>query len=165
MLRRVAPVRTDVLEICIASIIRVTRIGELGTTVSAAPFSFSKILFYIVLHVLVFLVLHSFLNFFPYEFPFSPIEKKAPWLSVRKQTIPTDWPPRPAKQCRLLPVEGVAWSAQRILTAFNPCFLDRSRYLFIQVAPQLSARGWMDPIPEPLLPRKSGRAGNRTPNL
>jgi hypothetical protein len=38
-------------------------------------------------------------------------------------------------------VEGVAWSAQRIPTAINLGFLDRSRYFFIQVAPQLSSRG------------------------
>jgi hypothetical protein len=34
MLRRVALVRTDVSEECITSIIRVTRIGELGTTLA-----------------------------------------------------------------------------------------------------------------------------------
>jgi hypothetical protein len=34
MLRRVAVVRTDVSEKLIASIIRVTRIGELGTTLA-----------------------------------------------------------------------------------------------------------------------------------
>jgi DNA-binding TFAR19-related protein (PDSD5 family) len=34
MLRRVALVRTDVSEECSASIIRVTRIGELGTTLA-----------------------------------------------------------------------------------------------------------------------------------
>jgi hypothetical protein len=34
MLRRVAPVRTDVSEELIASFIRVTRIGELGTTLA-----------------------------------------------------------------------------------------------------------------------------------
>jgi hypothetical protein len=34
MLRRVAPVRTDVLEELSASFIRVTRIGELGTTLA-----------------------------------------------------------------------------------------------------------------------------------
>jgi hypothetical protein len=37
--------------------------------------------------------------------------------------------------------------------------------LFIQVAPQLSSGGWMVPIPDPPLPRKSGRAGNRTRDL
>jgi hypothetical protein len=41
-------------------------------------------------------------------------------------------------------------------------FLDRSRYYFFQVAPHLYSRGWVDPVPDPLLLRKSGRAGNRT---
>jgi hypothetical protein len=40
-------------------------------------------------------------------------------------------------------------------------FLDRSRYFFFQIALQLYSRGWVDPVPDPLL-RKSGRAGNRT---
>jgi hypothetical protein len=39
-------------------------------------------------------------------------------------------------------------------------FIDRSRYVFFQVAPQLFSRGWVDPVPEPLLLRKSGSAGN-----
>jgi hypothetical protein len=39
-------------------------------------------------------------------------------------------------------VEGVTWSAQRIPTAVNLGFLDRSRYFFFQVAPQLWSRGW-----------------------
>jgi hypothetical protein len=30
-------------------------------------------------------------------------------------------------------------------------FLDRSRYDFFQVAPQLYSRGWVDPVPDPLL--------------
>jgi hypothetical protein len=41
-------------------------------------------------------------------------------------------------------------------------FLDQSRYFFFQVAPQLYSRGWVDPVPDPLLLRKSGSAGNRT---
>jgi hypothetical protein len=40
-------------------------------------------------------------------------------------------------------------------------FLDRSRF-FYQLAPQLDSRGWVDPIPDPLLLRKSGSAGNLT---
>jgi hypothetical protein len=40
-------------------------------------------------------------------------------------------------------------------------FLDRSRYFFFEVVPQLYSRGWVDPVPDPLL-RKSGSAGNRT---
>jgi hypothetical protein len=44
-------------------------------------------------------------------------------------------------------------------------FLDRSRYYFFQVAPQLYSRGWVDPVPDPQLLRKSSRAGNRTRDL
>jgi hypothetical protein len=40
-------------------------------------------------------------------------------------------------------------------------FLNRSRYFFFQIAPQLCSRGWVDPAPDPLLFRKSGSAGNR----
>jgi hypothetical protein len=41
-------------------------------------------------------------------------------------------------------------------------FLDRSRYFFFQAAPQLYSRGWVDPVPDPLLLGKSGSVGNRT---
>jgi hypothetical protein len=51
------------------------------------------------------------------------------------------------------------------LTAVNLSFIDRIRYFFFQVAPHLSSRGWMDPVPYPLLHRKSGSAGNRTRDL
>jgi hypothetical protein len=37
--------------------------------------------------------------------------------------------------------------------------------LSFQVAPQLFSRGWVDPVPDPLLLRKSGSAGNRTRDL
>jgi hypothetical protein len=57
------------------------------------------------------------------------------------------------------------WSAERIPTAVNFSFLDRSRYFCIQIAPQLSSRGWVDPVPDPLLLKKSGSAGNRTRDL
>jgi hypothetical protein len=67
--------------------------------------------------------------------------------------------------CQPLRVEGVAWSAQWIPTAVNLGFLDRSHYFFIQVAPQMSTRHWVDPVPDPLLLRKSGRARNRTRDL
>jgi hypothetical protein len=39
------------------------------------------------------------------------------------------------------------------------------RYVFFQVAPQLYSRGWVDPVPDPLLLRKSGSAENRTRDL
>jgi hypothetical protein len=61
---------------------------------------------------------------------------------VRKRTIPTERPPLVGEvSANFLRVEGVAWSVQRIPTAVNLGFLDRSRYFFIQVAPHLSSRG------------------------
>jgi hypothetical protein len=44
-------------------------------------------------------------------------------------------------------------------------FLDRSRYYFFQVAPQLYSRGSVNLVPDPLLLRKSGSAGNRALDL
>jgi hypothetical protein len=41
-------------------------------------------------------------------------------------------------------------------------FLDWSCYFLYQVAPQLFSQGSVDPVPDPLLLRKSGSAGNRT---
>jgi hypothetical protein len=64
-----------------------------------------------------------------------------------------------------LRIEDIAWSAQRIPTVVNLYFLDRSRYIFFQVAPQLFSRGWVDPVPNPLLFRKSGSAENETRDL
>jgi hypothetical protein len=40
-------------------------------------------------------------------------------------------------------------------------FLDRSPIFSFPVAPQLYSRGWVDPIPDPLLLGKFGSAGNR----
>jgi hypothetical protein len=51
------------------------------------------------------------------------------------------------------------------VTNVNISFIDRSRYFFIEVATQLSSRGWMDPVPDQLLLRTSGNAGNRTRDL
>jgi hypothetical protein len=44
----------------------------------------------------------------------------------------------------------------------NLGFLNKNRCFFFQVAPQLWSRGWVDPVPDPLLLRKYGSAGNRT---
>jgi hypothetical protein len=48
---------------------------------------------------------------------------------------------------------SVAWS-ERLTpppTVVNLSFLDRSRYFFFQVASHFSSRGWVDPVPDPLL--------------
>jgi hypothetical protein len=44
-------------------------------------------------------------------------------------------------------------------------FLDRSCYYFFQEGPQLYSWGWVDPIPDSLLLRKSGSTGIQTQNL
>jgi hypothetical protein len=83
--------------------------------------------------------------------------KKTPWPLVPKQTIPTERPKLVGEvSANFLRIEGVAWSAQRIPTAVNIGFHDRSHYFFFQVAPQFSSRGWVDPVPDPLLLRKYG---------
>jgi hypothetical protein len=43
--------------------------------------------------------------------------------------------------------------------------LDRTSYYFFQVAPQLYSRGWVNPVPDPLLLIKSGSAWNQTRDL
>jgi hypothetical protein len=63
--------------------------------------------------------------------------KQIPWLLVRKRTIPTERPPRPANLVPTFSGGGIAWSSQRIPTAVNLCFRDRSRYFFFQIAPQV----------------------------
>jgi hypothetical protein len=57
---------------------------------------------------------------------------------------------------------GVSRSQRGSPTTVISVFLDRSRYFFFQVAPQLYSRVWVDPVPDPLLLRKSGKAENRT---
>jgi hypothetical protein len=81
---------------------------------------------------------------------------------VRERTIPTERPSLVGevsakfedRECRVVSMTD---PYGRILG-----FPDRSRYFFFQVAPQLYSRGWVDPVPDPLLLRKSGSDGNRT---
>jgi hypothetical protein len=69
--------------------------------------------------------------------------------SVRKRTIPTERPPLVSEVSdNFLRIECSTWSTWRIPILG---FLDRSRYYFLQVAPQLYSRGWVDPVPDPLL--------------
>jgi hypothetical protein len=84
--------------------------------------------------------------------------------SVRKRNIPSDR----RLSAKLVPT--FADSGCRVVSATDPNgriigFLGRSRYYFFQVAPQLYSRVWVDHVPDPLLLRKSGSAGNRTRDL
>jgi hypothetical protein len=80
---------------------------------------------------------------------------------VHERTIPTQLPPL-VGSTQLLRIGDVAWSAQRIPYGRILIFTDRSRYYFFPVAPQLHSQGWVDPVPDPLIIRKSDSAGNRT---
>jgi hypothetical protein len=67
-----------------------------------------------------------------------------------------------AKLVPTFPVRGCHVVSVTDPYGHNLGFLDRSRYFFFQVAPQLYSRDSVDPVPDPLLLRKSGSAGNRT---
>jgi hypothetical protein len=92
-----------------------------------------------------------------------PSEKQCQWTAtfhvllnsmawVRERTIPTERPPLVGEVI----VNFFADRGCHVVTVTDPyCrilgFIDRSRYFFYQVAPQLYSRGWVDPVPEPLL--------------
>jgi hypothetical protein len=94
------------------------------------------------------------------------IQKQTPWLTVHKWTILTVWPLWPMKLVLTFARKEccMAWSMQWITTAVNVGFLDWRCYYFFQVAPQLSSWGWVNPVPDPLLLRKTGSTGNWTQN-
>jgi hypothetical protein len=50
-------------------------------------------------------------------------------------------------------------------TIVNFSFLYRSRYFLFQAAPHLSSWRWVDPVPDKMLLRKCGSAGNWTQDL
>jgi hypothetical protein len=69
--------------------------------------------------------------------------------------------------CRWKLVPTFADRGCRMVSAMDPhsrilSSLDRSCNYFFQLAPQLYSRGWVDPVPGPLLLRKSDNAGNQT---
>jgi hypothetical protein len=75
--------------------------------------------------------------------------KWIPWPLVRERTILTERSPLVGE----------------VSTNSYGCFLNRSRYFFFQVAPELYSRDWVDTVRDPSLLRKSGGAGNRTQKL
>jgi hypothetical protein len=64
--------------------------------------------------------------------------------------------------CQLVRIEGATWSAWRFPTAVLSRFSRQEPLLFYQVAPQLYSRGWVDPVPDPLLFFFLVVQGNRT---
>jgi hypothetical protein len=71
---------------------------------------------------------------------------------VRERTIPTERPPLDRRSdCQLVRIEGATWSAWLIPPAVFSRFSKQEPLLFYQVAPQLYSRGWVHPVPDPLL--------------
>jgi hypothetical protein len=73
---------------------------------------------------------------------------------VRERTIPSN------RHLLVKLVPTFADRGCRVVSATDPHgrilgSLDRSRYYFFHVAPQLYSRGWVDPVADPLLARKS----------
>jgi hypothetical protein len=89
------------------------------------------------------------------------IGKNTPWSQSASELYRL----RDCSLAKLVPTlaerRDIALSARLITYGRNFVFLDRGRYFFFQVAPQLSSRGYVEPIPDPLLLRKSGNVGNR----
>jgi hypothetical protein len=77
---------------------------------------------------------------------------------VREKTLPTERPPRVDDVSAKFADRGCRTDPY----GRNLDFLGQSRYFFSQVAPQLYSRGWVDPVPDRLLLRKSGSTGNRS---
>jgi hypothetical protein len=63
--------------------------------------------------------------------------------------------------CQLFLKESAAWSEWRIPMAVKSVSRPK-KLLFLSRSFQLCSRGWVDPVPDPLLLRKSGSSGNRT---
>jgi hypothetical protein len=81
---------------------------------------------------------------------------------VRERNIPTEQPPLVGKVSANFVYRGCL-----VVSVTDPYgrtlgFLDRSHYFFFQVVPHLYSRGWVGPVPDPLLLRKSDRTRNRT---
>jgi hypothetical protein len=63
---------------------------------------------------------------------------------------------------RSMSAKLVSTFAHRVPTAVNLSFIDRNQYFFFQVALQLSSRGWVGPVPDPLLLVQACSTQNRT---
>jgi hypothetical protein len=84
---------------------------------------------------------------------------------ARERTIPTKQPPLVGEVSANFVDRGCC-----VVSTTDPYgrilgFLDRSSYLFFQVALRLYSRGWVDPVPDPLLVRKSRSVVDRTRDL
>jgi hypothetical protein len=97
-----------------------------------------------------------------------PHKQKKNSVSLSLQANYTDWATATCRRNFLSTFVGRAVSrGQRggSPTVVNVSFLDRSSYISCKQLFIYPHKGWVDPVPDPLLLRKSGSAGNRTRDL
>jgi hypothetical protein len=92
-------------------------------------------------------------------------KKKTPWLEAMNELYRQSNRRLSTKLMPTFADRGVPCSQRDGSLRPYSRFLDRSRYFFFRVAPQLYPRGWVETVPDPLLLGKSGSAGNRTRTL
>jgi hypothetical protein len=90
---------------------------------------------------------------------------KTPWPLVRKRTIPTERPTLVGKIVPNFADRGVSHGRRCGSPVVNLSSLDRNRYFCFKQLLIYPHKGRVDPVPDPLLLRKSGSAGNRTQDL
>ena len=75
--------------------------------------------------------------------------KKIKSVALQLQRVKTDW-----SGCCQMAVQGNLWLAKHYPSTLISVFLTGFRYFSYQIATQLSSRGWVDPVPDPILPEK-----------
>jgi hypothetical protein len=89
-------------------------------------------------------------------------------MAFSPQANYTDWATATCRQ-NLVPTsadKGVSCGQRgRSPTVIYLSFLDQSRYYSFKYLLIYPHKGWVEPVPDPLILRKSGSAGNRTRDL
>ena len=70
-------------------------------------------------------------------------------MALQLRRAKTDW-----SGCCQMAVQGTLWLAKCLSLNLNFSFLNRISLLLNQIATQLSSRGWVDPVPDHILPEK-----------
>ena len=70
-------------------------------------------------------------------------------MALQLRRAKTNW-----SDCCQMAVQGALWLAKRYPSTLISVFLTGFRYFSYQIATQLSSRGWVDPVPDLVLPEK-----------
>ena len=83
------------------------------------------------------------------KFCVTEVKKKNKSVALQLWRAKTDW-----SGCCQMAVKGALWLAKHLSLNLTFSFLSQSSLLLISSGNQLSSRGWVDPIPDPILPEK-----------